>query len=51
MCAGVHISMTKWRIVKYDIDALWDLCSSSIVLEGTIMMRFESYIFDNSSRF
>ena len=30
MCTYVHISVTKWCIVGYEIDASWDLCHESI---------------------
>ena len=30
MCTHVHISVTKWCIVGYETDALWDLCNRSI---------------------
>ena len=32
MCTHVHISVTKWCIVRYDTDALWDLCNRSITV-------------------
>ena len=30
MCTRVHISVTKWCIVGYWTNALWDLCDKSI---------------------
>ena len=34
MCICVHISVTKWCIVGYKSDALWDLCDGSIHDDG-----------------
>ena len=38
MCTSVHISVTKWHIVGYLSDALWDLWDGSIVMRQTLSL-------------
>ena len=45
ICTHVHISVTKWCIVRYGTGALWDLCSQSIF--RTITQRCASNINHN----
>ena len=40
MCTCVHISVTKWCIVGYLSDALWDLWESSILREMLMSCRW-----------
>ena len=39
MCTCVHISVTKWCIVGYFSDALWDLWNGYTVAQETITQR------------
>ena len=36
MCTNVHISVTKWCIMKYQIGELWDICNEFIADEQTL---------------
>ena len=44
MCTRVHISVTKWCIVGYEIGALWDWCNRSIG-PWSMMMSWHENVF------
>ena len=44
MCTGVHISVTKWCIVRYLSDALWDLWYGSTKDMYSITLTFYTQI-------
>ena len=43
--ARVHISVTKWCIMGYGFDALWDLCHRSIAKVKLMMRRWHGQVF------
>ena len=43
MCTHLHISVTKWCIVGYGTDALWDIWDWSIAKPHTCQERYWNY--------